>query len=325
MSKRSSNAAVPTSAAAGRAGSSKAHHADIRIGSLVALGNHTAGYIRRAADLGFESFSLTAWKRIPDIDLAAVAADVRAATEDTGTVISTVAVFGNPLEHDEEAERARKDFRRLIDSASAFGCDMVTGFTGALRGRPIDESRDRLREVFEPLVDIAGQKDLRIAFENCKMGGSWASGGSNIPFNQDGMALLFDTLPQDNVGLEWEPAHLLVQFADPMLNLHEWGHKVFHVHGKDATVRWSYIKRYGISGKEKASFHRHPGFGDSNWSDIITELRLLGYRGSIDIEGFHDPIYRDELEMTGQLRALRYLKECRGGKFVENLPDLRNH
>jgi sugar phosphate isomerase/epimerase len=61
---------------------------------------------------------------------------------------------------------------------------------------------------------------------------------------------------------------------------------------------------------------RSPGFGDSNWTDIISELRLAGWSGSIDIEGWHDPVYRDELEMVGQVHSLNYLKACRGGDFV---------
>jgi hypothetical protein len=43
-----------------------------------------------------------------------------------------------------------------------------------------------------------------------------------------------------------------------------------------------------------------------------------GFVGSIDIEGWHDPVYRGDLEMTGQVRALNYLKDCRGGTFVPN-------
>ena len=61
---------------------------------------------------------------------------------------------------------------------------------------------------------------------------------------------------------------------------------------------------------------RTPGFGDTNWTDVISELRLAGWTGSIDIEGWHDPVYRDALEMTGQVHALNYLKSCRGGDFV---------
>ena len=35
------------------------------------------------------------------------------------------------------------------------------------------------------------------------------------------------------------------------------------------------------------------------------------------IEGWHDPAYREELEMTGQVAGMKYLKRCRGD-FVEN-------
>ena len=45
---------------------------------------------------------------------------------------------------------------------------------------------------------------------------------------------------------------------------------------------------------------------------------VMKYKGSIDIEGWHDPVYRRELEMTGQVHALHYLKRCRGGDYVEN-------
>ena len=63
-------------------------------------------------------------------------------------------------------------------------------------------------------------------------------------------------------------------------------------------------------------WHRMPGFGDTNWRDIISILRSNGYEDDICIEGYHDPVYRGELEMTGQLHALNYLKWCRGGEFT---------
>ena len=43
-----------------------------------------------------------------------------------------------------------------------------------------------------------------------------------------------------------------------------------------------------------------------------------GFKGAIDIEGWHDPVYRGDLEMTGQVHGLNYLKWCRGGEFVTN-------
>jgi sugar phosphate isomerase/epimerase len=96
--------------------------------------------------------------------------------------------------------------------------------------------------------------------------------------------------------------------------------KIFHVHGKDATIHWDLLRQHGRVGPVRYWYHRHPGFGDSNWTDIISQLRLHGYKGCIDIEGWHDHVYKDELEMTGQVHALHYLKQCRGGNFVPNPP-----
>jgi sugar phosphate isomerase/epimerase len=41
----------------------------------------------------------------------------------------------------------------------------------------------------------------------------------------------------------------------------------------------------GIGGSRPFAFHRRPGFGDTNWTDLITILRQAGFGGCIDIEG----------------------------------------
>ena len=157
---------------------------------------------------------------------------------------------------------------------------------------------------------------MKIAFENCAMGGNWQTGDWNIAHNPDAWELMFNETPDDNIGLEWEPCHQMVYLIDPMPQIRKWGTKIFHVHGKDATIRWEVIREHGIFGKHDPVLMRTPGFGDSNWTDIISELRMAGYSGAIDIEGWHDPIYRNSLEMTGQIHALQHLKRCRGGDFV---------
>jgi sugar phosphate isomerase/epimerase len=150
------------------------------------------------------------------------------------------------------------------------------------------------------------------------MGGNWQSGDWNIAHNPSAWDLMFDAVPAENVGLEWEPCHQMVELIDPLPQLREWWQKIFHVHGKDATIHWDMVRRYGIGGAKPFAFHRTPGFGDSNWTEIISELRRHGFTGAIDIEGWHDPVYRDELEMTGQVHGLNYLKRCRGGDYIPN-------
>lgn len=149
------------------------------------------------------------------------------------------------------------------------------------------------------------------------MGGTWQSGDWNIAHNPACWERMFNELTDPNLGLEWEPCHQLCQLIEPMPQLRTWVPKIFHVHGKDATVHWDVVRTQGISGAVPFAWHRHPGFGDSNWTEVISELRRHGYTGSIDIEGWHDPVYKDALEMTGQVHALNYLKHCRA-PYIQN-------
>jgi sugar phosphate isomerase/epimerase len=111
----------------------------------------------------------------------------------------------------------------------------------------------------------------------------------------------------------------MVSLIDPIPQLRKVIKKVWHVHGKDATIAWDVIREKGLRGGVPYVWHRTPGFGDTNWTDVITILRMNGFKGSIDIEGWHDPVYRDDLEMTGQVHALNYLKQCRGGAtYIQN-------
>jgi sugar phosphate isomerase/epimerase len=267
---------------------------------------------------GFESFSLTFGNDDVDIDLQALAKRVASVLERSGVVISSLGVFGNPLGSTPTDEKLRNLFIRAIETAHLFGTNVVAGFAGRVPGASIPDSIPRFREIFGTIAQRAADCGVRIAFENCTMGGNWWTGDWNIAHNPDAWELMFDALPVDNIGLEWEPCHQLVQLIDPIPQLRKWAKKVFHLHGKDATIRWDVIREHGIQGNVPWCFHRTPGFGDTNWADIISELRLAGFRGSIDIEGWHDPVYRDELEMTGQVHALEYLKWCRGGPFVPN-------
>ena len=104
----------------------------------------------------------------------------------------------------------------------------------------------------------------------------------------------------------------MCQLIDPLPQLREWAPRIFHVHGKDGELRPEVLARAGIFGAERFVYHRFPGLGDSNWARIVSALLSKGYRGSIDIEGGHDPVYREELDLQGQLLALGHLRAARG-------------
>ena len=285
----------------------------IRIGTLVkGQDPQLAQTIKHLAQEGFETFSLTFWQHCAGLDLHQIAQDLMPILEAYNVSISSLSLFGNPLGDQEIDQESREAWRALIDAAPEFRCDLITGFTGRLEDISIPDNMARIKEVFTPWIDRAGDKGLRIAFENCPMGGTWQNGRWNCAFSPACWELLFETLPQGNVGLQWEPCHQLMQFADPMPQLDDWMDKLFNIHGKDASIYADRIQRHGILGPQAYGHHRHPGFGDSDWTAIISRLRAGGYTGSIDIEGWHDPVYKDELEIPGQIAAMTYLKRCRG-------------
>ena len=289
----------------------------IRIGTL-ANASGGVNYLRQILPHGFESFQLTFWQKLDGVDVPRLAGEVRELLAGTGVVISSLGIFGNPLEDQALDAETLQAWEVLIDNAHLFGSDLVCGFTGRLRGKPIDASIPRFKKVFGALARRAAGKGVRLAFENCDMGGTWQSGDWNIAHYPAAWELMFDAVPAANLGLEWEPCHQMVKLIDPMPQLRQWAKRIFHVHGKDATVLWDVIRTQSITGPQPFAFHRTPGFGDSNWTQIISDLRAGGFHGSIDIEGWHDPVYRGDLEMTGQVHSLHYLQQCRGERFVPN-------
>ena len=291
---------------------SRINHADIRIGTLSPM-DRGADYLRAIVPHGFESFELNAWMHIPDIDLKEYAKQALDACGEEA-IISSIGVYGNPLQDDQTAA----DWARLINAAEDFGCNVVCGFAGAQEDRPVDQNMDRFKEVWGPLAKLAEDCGVRIAWENCDMGGTWDRPAWNIAHSPRAWEMMFNAVDSPALGLEWEPCHQMNSLIDPIANLRQWVGKVYHVHGKDATIHWDVLKAQGLRGGYPIVHHRTPGFGDTNWTDIISILRGAGFQGAIDIEGWHDPVYQGDLEMTGQVYGLNYLKACRGGPYIPN-------
>jgi len=285
----------------------------MRIGTI--FQNNWVKLIKETKQYGFECYSLAFWEKIGNIDLKEMAKQCKEAIGDDDIIISTLSLSANPLSSAAKWSHAVTDWERMIDAAQYFGTNVVTGFTGRVEDVSIDKNIPKYTEVFSELAKRAEAQGVKIAFENCGMGGNWYRGEWNIAHDPVCWEMMFNAVNSDVLGLEWEPCHQMCNLIDPIPQLRKWAKKMWHIHGKDATVKWDVIKEYGIGGKMNYAQNRTPGFGDSNWADIISILRENNFKGTIDIEGYHDPVYRGELEMMGQVRSLNYLKECRGGTF----------
>lgn len=281
---------------------------EIKIGTILPA-EKALDMIPLLSPLNFEGYELTCGAYFRTCDISEYAQ--RIADAAGGLPISALGCYDNTLSDGETL----RDIERLIDHAARFQCGVVSVFAGALPGVSVPDSIPAFKKVFSKLCARAADHGVSLAIEGCPMGTNWrAGGGQNIAFCPDAWEMMFDAVPDACLGLEWEPCHALMQLMDPVAQLRKWAPKVKHVHGKDGTVAWDVIRARGIACGQAYGWNRTPGFGDTNWNDICTILLMNGYQGFIDIEGYHDPVHYDTGEWSAQLRALNYLKDCRGGR-----------
>jgi sugar phosphate isomerase/epimerase len=249
------------------------------------------------------------------------------------------ALYKNPLDP-AQSDFARQVFLRGIEVAAHIGVKTVCGFPGAVieletnpKGlnpvyQPFENFLPRVLEFWEPLAQRAADQGVRLAFEHCPQGPYHLPVMHYNFFGQPAMwERFFNATKCENIGLEWDAAHLVCQFIDPVANIHKFGSKIFHVHAKDAFINRPLLETYGLCHPGVAE-HRWPGFGQSNWAEIIHALLRAGYDSDLNLEGWHDPVLRDhgtavpsdlelapasrqtgqKLELEGLLLAKQWLK-----------------
>jgi sugar phosphate isomerase/epimerase len=265
-----------------------------------------------AAKLGFRSIEWVGFAECASNRTAAdwrLAADhVAEAAKERNIRISAIAVlYANPLDP-KQTEFARKTFRRSIEVAAHLGIKTVAGFPGAVietelneRGgnlvyKPFENYLPRLLQFWEPLAGFAADQGVRIAFEHCPQGAYHLPVmGYNMLGQTSMWERLFHETKCENIGLEWDASHLICQFIDPVQNIRRFGSRIFHVHAKDAYVDRQLLQIYGPCHPGVAE-HRMPGLGQANWAEIVHALLRVGYDSDLNIEGWHDPVFRDHPE-----------------------------
>lgn len=262
--------------------------------------------LENAMKLGFDTVELYFNDTLGGVDLCELSEKIRRRTEGSGVTVSGIGLYCNPL----MSETAREELRHCMESAHLFGTDFIGTFAGAVSGRSVDDSMPEFKKVFSELVQVAEENNVRIGIENAHMYGHWYSTTCNIGFCPRAWEMMFTEVDSDRLGLEWEPSHQLEQLIDPIQQMKDWLPKIFHVHGKDASVDRKYIEKYGIWFGADHCVHRFPGKGDTDWREIIDILQRGKYQGDISVEGYHDPEYCGEREQEGQKLALEYLRGC---------------
>ena len=126
---------------------------DIRIGTMVRANlDDPAAYVRQILPLGFESIQPFFWQTLGGKDIPRLAGEIREAIGNADVIVSSLGMFGNPLEGGDQDRETLAGWETMIDNAHLFGANTVSGFTGRVRGKPLPDSLPRFREVWGRLA-----------------------------------------------------------------------------------------------------------------------------------------------------------------------------
>ncbi|HQR08005.1 MAG TPA: sugar phosphate isomerase/epimerase [Gemmatales bacterium] len=198
--------------------------------------------------------------------------------------ISGLGYYPNPLDPDLEArEVVVQHLMKVISAAKLLGVDIVNTFIGRDWKLPIEEQWSTMKTVWRRIVDHADQQGVRIAIENCPMifGKNEWPGGKNLANTPATWRKLFAEFPQ--LGLNYDPSHLVWQMIDIPRSIREFGNKIIHVHAKDARIDQDDLYEQGVMGHQ---WHtpKLPGMGDVNWGSFFGALTDAGFNGAVCVE-----------------------------------------
>ncbi len=228
--------------------------------------------------------------------------------------ISGLGYYPNPLSpNKEERTTAIKHIKNLIKAAELLDVEVINTFIGRDWKENINDNWQLFKKVWPPLIKLAEDHGIKIAIENCPMlftGDEWP-GGKNLAYSPSIWRRMFEEIPSENFGLNFDPSHLVWLGIDYQKAIREFGSKIFHVHAKDVRIDHDKLYEHGYLGYP-LQYHtpKLPGLGDVNWGMFFSELSDTGYDGPVCIE-VEDRVYEKNLQTrkNSLTQSARFLKQ----------------
>lgn len=259
--------------------------------------------IDQASELGYECVEAACWPAgkaerryagVSHIDVNKVMEDdtyakyVMDYCKGKNVEISSLAYYPNTMDADLEKRKAAVEhLKTLITASHKLGIDMVTTFIGRDQTKTVEENLELVKEIWPPVMELAKENHVKVAIENCPMlfGQDQWPGGQNLMTTPDIWRKVFEILPYDNLGINYDPSHFVWQMIDYIKPIYEFKDKIFHVHYKDIKVYKDRLDQVGIMGYPLDFMSpKLPGLGDVDWGKYVSALTDIGYDGYTCIE-----------------------------------------
>ncbi len=208
--------------------------------------------------------------------------------QENGIYVSGLGYYPNPLDpNSENASVYIEHIKKLISAAPKLGIPVVNTFIGRDPEKSVDYNLDRFREVWPDIISLAEKEGVKIGIENCPMlftKDEWP-GGKNLAISPAIWDKMFNMIPSDHFGLNYDPSHLVWMQMDEIQPIYDFKDKLFHIHLKDVKVYKDKLDKVGILAYP-LEYHspKIPGLGDVRWRDFFSALTTVGYKGPVCIE-----------------------------------------
>jgi sugar phosphate isomerase/epimerase len=239
----------------------------------------------------------------------------------TGVSISSLGYYPNPLSPNAgESEAVVSHIRQVIRAARALGLPQVTSFVGRDWTLSVDDNWPRFKTVWGELIKFAEDHDVKVGIENCPMSftkDEWP-GGKNLATTPAIWRRMFEEIPSENFGLNYDPSHMIWQHMDYLKPMRDFASRIFHVHLKDARLDRQKLDDVGIMAHPN-EYHtpKLPGLGDVDWGRFFSVLSDTGYRGAVCVE-VEDRAYEETLDLRKRalIQSHDYIRQ-----FIGRHPD----
>ncbi len=177
--------------------------------------------------------------------------------------------------------------KKVIDAAALLEVPVVGTFVGKDKNKNVPQNLEIYAQVWPDIVKYAGEREIKIAIENCPMifsNDEWP-GGNNLASSPAIWRKMWEIIPDEHFGLNLDPSHLVLQMIDYERVIREFSDKIFHVHAKDLHIDWEGVYNHGIFSQGMGwQIPRLPGLGDMDWSKFFAALTWSGYDYVVSIE-----------------------------------------
>jgi sugar phosphate isomerase/epimerase len=202
--------------------------------------------------------------------------------------ISSLAYYPNPMDGNLEArEKTIAHLKKVIEASGKLGINMVTTFIGRDQKKSVQENLELFREIWPPIITLAEEKKVKIAIENCPMlfGEDQWPGGQNLFTTPKIWREIFDIADSPNLGINFDPSHMIWQMMDYVEPVYAFKDRIFHVHFKDIKLFQKKLNEVGTMAYPLEYMSpKLPGFGDVDWGAFVSALNEIGYDGYACIE-----------------------------------------